>query len=78
MPGMTHVLALPRDGVVVELVPTKRHIPNKLNNDALKSQCGYTMFGAMSLGRGLRYRAILMPEYGWEASPSFILTTFKF
>ena len=49
--GMTHVLALPPYGVVLEVVPSRKHIPNKCPNDqVLTTKCGYTMFGVSQPG----------------------------
>ena len=48
---MTHVLALPPYGVVLEVVPSRKHIPNKCPNDqVLTTKCGYTMFGVSQPG----------------------------
>jgi len=64
--GLSSVMFLPSDASLLELVPASHPIPNGLEDDALSSQCGYTMFWYLAEVANVRYRALLLLDYGWD------------
>ena len=64
--GITSAFVLPDKAFLVEIAPVRKPFENWMSSEDMKSQCGYSMFWYLSEARGLRYHALLLPDFAFE------------